>query len=226
MYPYGKPSWARALQVGGALLAAWLLWDSAIIYPVRILVTFLHEASHGLAALLSGGQVDSITVENNGSGVCWTRGGLRWLVLSAGYLGSMLWGSLILILACRTRFDRAVSVLLGLGLLALTLLYVRAPFAFASGLLIGGGLAAMGLWLDQKTNDLFLVFIGSASCLYALFDLRSLWRIGGALKTDATMFSAEVLPLPPGVWTAAWALLAVLCLAQALKIALRENIRG
>ena len=38
-------------------------------------------------------------------GYCKTIGGSRFVILSAGYLGSLLWGGLILIGASRTRLD-------------------------------------------------------------------------------------------------------------------------
>ncbi|MDD5627741.1 MAG: M50 family metallopeptidase [Elusimicrobia bacterium] len=208
----------RLLGLAAALAALWLLWDTRVVYPVRILVTFLHEGSHGLAAVLTGGQIEKITVAADGSGLCLTRGGWRWAILSAGYLGSMFWGSLILILACRTRWDRAVSLVLGLGLMAVTLIYVRSWFGLGSGLLLGALLASAGRWLPEEVNDALLTGIGSASCLCALFDIRGLMKT--SCPTDATMFSREILPLPAAVWAALWGVLALACLAAALRISL------
>ena len=210
--------WMRLLGLAAVLASLWFLWDTRVVYPIRILVTFLHESSHGLAAVLTGGHIDKITVEANGSGLCFTRGGWRWVILPAGYLGSMFWGGVILILACRTRWDKFISLVLGLGLIAVTLLYVRSWFGFGSGLLIGAALASAGRWLPEDANDALLTCIGSASCLYAIFDIRDITRAAGT--TDASMFSAEILPLPPAVWAVLWGALAVVCLAAALKVAL------
>jgi hypothetical protein len=212
------PPWKRLAVLAAVLAALWLLWETPVVYPVRILVTFFHELSHGLAAVLTGGSIERITVEADGSGLCFTRGGWRWVIIPAGYLGSMFWGSLILILACRTRWDRYVASVLGWGLIVITLLYVRSWFGFASGLLIGLVLASAGRWLPEAVNDWLLTCIGSASCLCAIFDIRTLARVSGT--TDATMFSAEILPLPPLVWVILWGAMAVVCLAGALRIAL------
>ncbi|MBI5238988.1 MAG: M50 family metallopeptidase [Elusimicrobia bacterium] len=219
--------WKRLAGLAVVLAALWLLWRTPVVYPIRILVTFLHEGSHGLAAVLTGGSIDRITVEADGSGLCFTRGGWRWAVLPAGYLGSMFWGSVILILACRTRLDKYVASVLGWGLIAITLLYVRSWFGFGSGLALGLVLASAGRWLPEEVNDWLLTCIGSASCLCAIFDIRDLTRVAG--ETDATMFSREIIPLPPLVWTVLWGVLAVACLAVSLRIALapaRERPRG
>lgn len=57
--------------------------------------TFFHEMSHGLAALISGGQIVNITLNYDGSGLCTTRGGVRFIVTFSGYAGSALWGVLL-----------------------------------------------------------------------------------------------------------------------------------
>jgi hypothetical protein len=218
---------SRLLLVGAALVVTWLLWDTPVVYPIRIFATFLHEISHGLAAVLTGGSIERITVESDGSGVCWTRGGWRIAVIPAGYLGSMLWGSLILIGACRTRQDKLIAFVLGAGLLLVCALYVRTPFALVSGLLLGAGLAAAGIWVGEKGVDPVLVFLGTVSCLYALFDIRTLWQVSGTGRNDADAFSKEVLPLPAGVWVVVWGALAVAGLVVSLVIALRNpSARG
>ena len=64
-----------------------LLWDTFVVYPFRLFVVFLHEISHGLAAVLTGGSIVSIGLSFDEGGVCLTRGGWPFLILNAGYLG-------------------------------------------------------------------------------------------------------------------------------------------
>src|SRR5262245_17830149 len=70
-------------------LALWFVpYSNYLLYPLRLFVTFIHESGHALAALITGGQVASITIQPNGNGVTWTRDSpvWGWLVLSGGYL--------------------------------------------------------------------------------------------------------------------------------------------
>ena len=76
-------------------LVALVLWNTVVVYPFRVFVVFLHEISHGLAAVLTGGRVVSIGLSANEGGVCVTRGGSPFLVLNAGYLGSLSVGRLL-----------------------------------------------------------------------------------------------------------------------------------
>lgn len=63
--------------------------------PFTWIMTFFHEISHGIGALLTGGSVKKIQLNLNGSGLCYTSGGIRFIVLNAGYIGAVLWGVLI-----------------------------------------------------------------------------------------------------------------------------------
>ncbi|MDD3146729.1 MAG: M50 family metallopeptidase, partial [Candidatus Riflebacteria bacterium] len=71
-------------------LVALYFWDSMLVLPIKYLTVFFHELSHGLAAVLTGGSIVRIEVNANLGGVCWTAGGIRFIVISAGYLGSLV----------------------------------------------------------------------------------------------------------------------------------------
>jgi len=76
-------------------------------------VTFIHEGGHALAALVTGNSVQSLSVAMNGSGETYTtQGGMfsQMLVSSAGYLGAMTYGALLLVLIRRSVAARVVLV--------------------------------------------------------------------------------------------------------------------
>ena len=76
----------------------------------------------------------SIGLSFDEGGVCLTRGGWPFLILNAGYLGSLLWGALFLLLGGRRARARSVVGVVGLFTLAVTLVYVRTWFGFLYGL--------------------------------------------------------------------------------------------
>ena len=75
-----------ALMVGLGLL----LSETKLGWPMKWAETFYHELSHGLVCLLTGGKIDHITLNFNGSGCCYTRGGWRMPTLFAGYAGGRI----------------------------------------------------------------------------------------------------------------------------------------
>ena len=213
----------RALGLAAAVALALWQWDAAWLFPLRVLMTLIHEFGHGLAAILTGGSIDKITVDPGLGGLCLTRGGWRWVILPSGYLGSMAAGCAIILLASRTRHARAVSGVMGVLVMAATLLFVRTFLGFGFGLLTGGALISAGRWLSEDLNDSVLCFLGSMSCLSAVFGLKHLTTYGG--DNDALFFSREIFPLPALVWALLWAGLSLACLAVTLRAAVREPSR-
>ncbi|MBU0468500.1 MAG: M50 family metallopeptidase, partial [Candidatus Omnitrophica bacterium] len=124
-------------------------WNTVYLYPIKIFVVILHEFSHGIAAILTGGHIDRIEVNSTLGGVCWTNGGNRAIVLSAGYLGSMLWGSIILLIASRTKHDNVLGIVIGCFLIILSLLFIRNLFGF----IFAVGFGLLLIFLCCKTNN-------------------------------------------------------------------------
>ncbi|KAH7288912.1 hypothetical protein KP509_31G049400 [Ceratopteris richardii] len=84
--------------VGAFIFAILALWRTPLLTPFKLITVFLHEASHAIACILTCGKVEGIKVDANEGGATYTRGGLQWIILPAGYLGSSFWG-MILVLA-------------------------------------------------------------------------------------------------------------------------------
>ncbi len=201
-----------------------LLWDTLLVYPIKVLVVFFHELSHGIAAVLTGGEIVKIEVVKEVGGRCLTRGGSRFVTLSAGYLGSLIWGGLILLLAARTRLDRGVSLVLGLTLVLMVLLYVRpfVSFGFGFGVAAGLALAAAGYVLSEDVNDFVLRWIGLTSCIYAILDIKSDVLDRPQLRSDAAMLS-EITGLSTQAWGVSWIVIAVIGASAFLLISCRER---
>src|SRR5204863_8786184 len=82
-------------------------------YPFHIFVTFIHEVGHATAALLAGNTVESLSIAMNAIGETYTtKGGLfsQVFVSSAGYIGSMAYGALLLILIRKAIAARIVLI--------------------------------------------------------------------------------------------------------------------
>ena len=137
-----KDHWQLALL----LLVIFALWSTPLATPLKILVVFFHELAHAIATVLTGGEVVQLSISADQGGFVLSRGGGRFLVLTAGYLGSLFIGVLLLLLALRTRFDRAVTAVCGVVLILVAVLYVRDPFAIIFTAGTGGGLIITG-WL-------------------------------------------------------------------------------
>lgn len=82
------------------LLAAIVVRQIPIVsLPLNWLESYFHEMSHGIAALVTGGQIISIQLFANGAGLCTTQGGISFIISFFGYAGATLWGWLVFTIA-------------------------------------------------------------------------------------------------------------------------------
>src|SRR6476620_8775904 len=119
---------AKTLLFSAAIsISLWFIpYAEILAYPFRIFVTFIHEGGHAIAALVTGNSVNSLSVATNASGETYTtQGGVisQVLVSSAGYLGSMAFGALLLVLIRKSVQARIVLLGSGVLVLALTIIY-------------------------------------------------------------------------------------------------------
>ncbi|GEM_PF-5819162 len=140
----------QLLLIIGLLVLSILFWSSPVLYPVKLFVVLLHELSHALAALLTGGSVERITIDSRIGGMAVTRGGWLWVVVSSGYLGSMLLGGAIFLLSLRARMSVMLAAVTGVIVLLVTLLFVRNSFGVIFGIVFGGALLAAARWLSER----------------------------------------------------------------------------
>ncbi|MEJ6396891.1 M50 family metallopeptidase [Yoonia sp. 208BN28-4] len=167
------------------------LWSTPVMVPLKILVVMLHELSHAIMALVTGGEIVSLSVNANQGGEVWTRGGNRFLTLTAGYLGSLLIGLGLLIAALRTHLDRVLMAGFGIALLVVTALYVRDLFAFGFGAGTGAIMLAVARFGSIQVNDLILRVIALTSIVYVPYDIFSDTIARSALRSDARMLAEE-----------------------------------
>jgi hypothetical protein len=203
------------LPLGLAALAL-VLWDTFVVYPFRLFVVFLHEVSHGLAAVATGGSIVSIGLGFDEGGVCLTRGGWPLLILNAGYLGSLAWGAVFLLLGGRRTRARSVIGVVGLFTLVVTVAYVRTLFGLLYGL--GTALVLLGIAsrLRPAVSEVLLAAIGATSCLYAVWDIATDVLVRHSGQSDAAAL-ARLTGVPALLWGVAWIALSITVLLSVLR---------
>ena len=220
-----RVSWKELGGMVALMVPVLLLWDSIALFPLKILVIFFHELSHGLAAWLTGGSVQEISVSSREGGYCLTLGGSPFLILSAGYLGSLLWGGVILLLGARTKCDKPALATLGLVLIWISLLFVRpfGSFGFIFGVSSGAVMIAIAVSLHAAVSDFLLKLVGLTSCLYAVFDIKSDILDRPGVESDASMLAAQT-GIPVAFWGILWSVVAVVGAIYFLVISCRNPV--
>jgi len=206
-------------------LALWFVpYSNYLLYPLRLFVTFIHESGHALAAILSGGSVASLTVHPDGSGVTFTRDAplWGWLVLSGGYLGTALFGALMLQIGRLGRWrnaGRAALYSIAAALLVITALWGwHSLFTLVTGLALAALLWAIARYTSPRAANFAAAFLAVQCCLNALFDLRTLLYItSNHLGDNDAVFMSQQYGLPASFWALLWAGMALVILLIALR---------
>lgn len=221
---------AVLLLTGFALLSV-LLWRLPFIgllfYPFRLFNTFVHELSHGVAAVATGGEFLRFVIHPNGGGKAQVRGGSTFVMASAGYLGAALFGAAVLFLVASALADRTLLVLLGCSVCILTLVFVRNVFGFVAGLLLACMLVAAGFYLRERYVTALLMLLAIQTSLSALDSLVVLMRVslhprGAELQSDAQILAQDT-GIPAIIWALLWCLISIAMIVVAVTLAYRAG---
>lgn len=197
-------------------------WNAPWLAPLKILVVFFHELSHAVATILTGGHVGEFEISPLQGGHVLSYGGNGFLIASAGYLGSLLWGVLLFAIALRTRFDRHAVAALGILMLLVVMFWLRSGFAVAFTLGTAVVLLLMARFAAHSLCDFTLRLIGISSMLYVPWDI---WddtiRRSGQLSDARNI--AENIGGPTIFWGGLWFIISILIILATLRYGLRGN---
>ena len=179
--------------------------------PFEWLETYFHEISHGLMAIMTGGRIDHIELSFDGSGLCYSAGGIRWLVTFSGYAGAVLWGYLLYISS--TSLSARFSYILSWGIAILigisALLWVRdLTSLMIISLVIGLFILSAKLrdfTLSQQILQLSAIYVMLSATRAPLFLLHA--SVDKNAGDGARL--AQYTGLPELIWVLIWLGLAV-----------------
>jgi hypothetical protein len=239
-------SWHRQRAIAIGLLVSLALWHlpfgGLLLYPFKLLATWMHEMSHGLVMLISGAGFDRMEIYRDTSGLAFGQSGVarpgRAAIAAAGYMGTPLCGAVLLVLGQSRQSARRILAALGALMALSTAIWIHNDFgvaamsASAATLL---GLAAFATWADRAARPgqarrlgrfaaVWLVnFVAAQACINALLDIRVLFRPnlvvnGRAMGHSDAHDMATAAGGSPALWAALWLLWSLALLFVALRL--------
>ncbi len=198
-------------------------WEYPILYPLKLLVVFFHESSHALATVLTGGTVKELVINQQQGGYVISQGGNRFIILSAGYIGSLLWGVVIYVASVKSHYDKVIMTVLGISIIIITVVLSSSIFSWLFGLLSGGIMLLMAKYLAEQYNDFALRLIGLTSMMYAPLDIYSDTISRSHLQSDAYLL-ADYTGGTTLLWGSLWIIISVMVIFYCLKWVLNQSI--
>ncbi|KIK03967.1 hypothetical protein K443DRAFT_676288 [Laccaria amethystina LaAM-08-1] len=212
------------------IIAIAILWHvpylKEILYPFKLLTVGFHEMSHAFMGVLTCARIHSIELDPDEGGSTAMSGGIPWLTLPAGYLGSSFIGACLIACGFNTNASKIASIVLAVFFL-FTLWWARRNWITwvlilgMSGLVllfwfVGGGVALR----------YFILFIGVMSCLYCLWDVIDDTIARKVNTSDASAFAEICGCCPSRVWGVIWLIQALIFFAVGVivgLVAFKEN---
>lgn len=218
----------RTVQIMLAILIVCLVcWQmpfvKELLYPFKLFVTVVHEACHALMSRLTGGNVAQINLGADTSGVTLSMGGIRWLVASAGYLGTAVFGGLLVWWGRKPEESRFILQSIGTVILAITIFYAGGSiFGFVSMLLIGVGILMVSRKASQMSCHMFLLLLAVITTLSSVLDIQTLFFASLANIEHSDARTMESLTgVPAIIWSILWGVVAVCILLFSMWISYR-----
>ena len=187
-----------------------------ILYPITLLVTFLHEFGHALGAVLTGGSVEQVQINSDGSGYTVSRGGIRSVTIMGGYIGSAILGNLLFYVGTKSqRLIKPMLYLLSAAMVFTAFFWFNSMFTTGVLIVFALGLGLIGL--KTKFGREVLMFIGLASIIYIIQD----FNVGPS--SDLAAYAETMVILPATVWKYIWLAIVVILFIFNVRAILRPN---
>ncbi|KAF9009528.1 peptidase M50B-like-domain-containing protein [Cyathus striatus] len=206
------------------ILAIAILWHTPvlnkILYPFKLLTVGFHEMSHAVAGVLTCATIHSIELDPDEGGATRMSGGVSWITLPAGYLGSSFIGACLIACGFNTNASKVASLVMA-GFFLFTLWWARRNLLTwilifsMSGLVVlfwfvGGGIALR----------YFVLFIGVMSCMYVLWDVIDDTLARKIHTSDASAYADICGCCPSRVWGFIWLVQAFIFFALGVIVGL------
>lgn len=238
----GRPQFKLLIIATVISVALWIFswyypFFNYLVYPLQLFATFIHEGSHVLAAVLTGSPVQSLTVSPDTSGVVWSTpsgwfSGL--LISSAGYLGTTLFGTLLLVwmrynfssrnaLYFSSGFIAVMTAVFGLifpilNVFSLQVGFGSILFTIFSGAALAAGLFAIARFADLKWVNFALAFLAVQCLLNAIFHLINLFVVTASTNASSDAANmAQATGLPGIAWVVIWIVISLLMISVGLR---------
>ena len=188
-----------------------------VMYPVTLMVTYIHEFGHAIGSIVSGGGVCSMNINKDGTGFVDAAGGNVGVTLFGGYLGSILIGNLMLFLSVRfPRVSQFTLKFIGFSMAFTSIIW----FSNIQTTVILIIFAAALYFICEKTNahSELLMFLGLVSILYILQDFKM------GETSDLKKYAELYIMNSPQAWMVIWSLITLAFTFFNLRYLVRRGV--
>ena len=197
------------------IILKFLPYWNYLLYPINLIVTFLHEFWHAFFAFITWWSIESIKINADGSWLAYTAWWIRWWVLMGWYIWSALFWNLILYFSLKSDAIAKKIMYFLAGLMIFSALFFFSWIISSLILLcMWGGF----IFITKKFHydSVIASFIWVASILHIIEDFR-IWP-----SSDLAKFSEIFIIIPQVVWMYIWLFIVVWMFLCNLKLIFKK----
>jgi hypothetical protein len=203
-------------------IASLILWNTPVIYPIKLFVVILHELSHAIMGLVTGGKITAMSVGLDLSGKCQVEGGNQIAIASVGYLGSLLCGILIYVAPNNLNSGKWILITFALIILLFSLITTsNLTFLFLS-VISSLCLLLTAFYLRINIVSILVRTIGLISCVFVLFDIKEDLFSRNDVITDVTILSS-LTGIPGILISTSWIVFSFFMIAIVIRYSYKKK---
>lgn len=164
-----------------------LLWNTFLIYPIKIFAVLIHEISHGIVALLTGGHINNIQIYWNLGGQCNSSGGSKLLIAVAGYSGSIIVGASFFLSAYSKKHSKYFNTAFAVLLILIVSNWISGTAGIIFSVLLAAFLFISPRYFPNIVHFYLMKIIGLVSVLYSVADIKEDLLTKSFVQTDASL---------------------------------------
>lgn len=205
---------------------------SYVLYPFKIFATWIHEMSHGVAAMLVGGGIRKLLIYPDTSGLAYTyiadSDFKRGFVASGGYTGTAVLGMVMLLFRRTHRGPTVGTICLGVMIILSCILYVRNTFALVMLPIMALVLIICAWKLRAREVGYLYSFLAATCSFNAVDNISDLFEGVGYVNGQPTDGDAHTVADVWGgtniMWASWWLIFALVCSAIGLLFAFDGSV--
>ena len=173
-----------------------------VMYPITLMVTYIHEFGHAVGGIISGGGVCSMILKKDGTGFVDVAGGNTGVTLFGGYLGSILFGNLMLFISIKwPRIAKFTLKFIAFSMAFTSIIWYSSVETTTMLILF----AALIYWICEKTqaHSELLMFLGIVCIAYIIQD----FNIGET--SDLKKYAEKYMMNSAQAWMIIWSIVTI-----------------
>jgi len=180
-------------------------------------VVIIHEISHAISAIVSGGKVIAFNIGFDLGGKCETENGNNIFIAAAGYLGSLLFGLLIFYSTYNKKIGKWLLIIIALLILITSVSLMQNFSLILLAVLYSVLLLVSAFFLHIRIDSYILKLFGMLSCIYVLFDIKEDIFSTNSVISDASILS-DLINVPTIAIGLIWLIISLLGIFFIMKL--------